>query len=363
MKNLKRKTRRTRTWSSDSGFCDPGILDQEDFTNSNAVSDVIENAISSALDGVNEHVTKKFKILKHSFKDYCRDFSRSEEDLLKILKTKIVEIVSESADVAINKVEEVLNEQLIHSQDMIEEEDDVHKCQQKFTGMVDYDLTKAQEDECQLMENCKRKAETQLQQRCSKHQKLCIHCEPLDIATDDEDDDFQDWDWSSDEWDHEDVKDKTDTNQDILLKNHDDPDADDQWNDFNFWKINIEDVADFDYDTLGIEIGVNDSYAFHDPQAQDLLMIHEECERWKYWNNYESVQNILDAYEAIQEEKKPNIVKIFSKKMISEFCDINWRRPEKKMKRYNQERIPKIVKSQRNEFSKILLKQPCQKTK
>jgi len=349
MKNLKRKMRRTRTWSSDSGFCDPGILDQEDFpinNGANAVLDLIEKAITVALDELNDDIKKKFKILKNSFKDYCGDSCRSEEELLRILHTKINKVVSESADVAKNKIQDVLGDQVQNYHDLIVEEDDFSNSKLNIGMNVDPDLMKTGADVIKQMIKNKRKAEAQLQQRFSKHQKLCYNCGPLDVAADDADDDFTDWDWSSDEWEHEqeDAKDKTETffneNQKLLLKYYDDQTVDNQWNYFNFWKIDIEDVENLDYDILGIEIGVNDLYAFHDPQAQDLLMIsdQEEIKGWEFWNYFGSVQNILEAYEAIKEVEKPDNVKRYSKKMISEFCDKNCRNPERKMKRNNQEK-------------------------
>ena len=91
-----------------------------------------------------------------------------------------------------------------------------------------------------------------------------------------------------------------------------------------------------------------------------MISDQEEIKGWEFWNYFGSVQNILEAYEAIKEVEKPDNVKRYSKKMISEFCDKNWRNPERKMKRNNQEKIPKIIKSQRDEFSKFQLKQPCQ---
>jgi len=320
------------------------------------------------LDELNDDITKKFKILKNSFKDYCGDTCRSEEELLRILHTKINKVVSESADVAKNKIQDVLGDQVQNYHDLIVEEDDFSNSKLNIGMNVDPDLMKTGADVIKQMIKNKRKAEAQLQQRFSKHQKLCYNCGPLDVAADDADDDFTDWDWSSDEWEHEqeDAKDKTETffneNQKLLLKYYDDQTVDNQWNYFNFWTIDIEDVENLDYDILGIEIGVNDLYAFHDPQAQDLLMIsdQEEIKGWEFWNYFGSVQNILEAYEAIKEVEKPDNVKRYSKKMISEFCDKNCRNPERKMKRNNQEKIPKIIKSQRDEFSKFQLKQPCQ---
>jgi len=292
---------------------------------------VIENAVIAALDELNDDITKKFKILKNSFKDYCGDTCRSEEELLRILHTKINKVVSESADVAKNKIQDVLGDQVQNYHDLIVEEDDFSNSKLNIGMNVDPDLMKTGADVIKQMIKNKRKAEAQLQQRFSKHQKLCYNCGPLDVAADDADDDFTDWDWSSDEWEHEqeDAKDKTETffneNQKLLLKYYDDQTVDNQWNYFNFWTIDIEDVENLDYDILGIEIGVNDLYAFHDPQAQDLLMIsdQEEIKGWEFWNYFGSVQNILEAYEAIKEVEKPDNVKRYSKKMISEFCDKN----------------------------------------
>merc|ERR1719300_739044 len=83
-------------------------------------------------------------------------------------------------------------------------------------------------------------------------------------------------------------------NQKLLLKYYDDQAVDNQWNDFNFWKIGIEDVENLDYDILGIDIGVNDLYAFHDPQAQvGLLRIFS----WSVVKKKSRVGTILDQYK------------------------------------------------------------------
>ena len=54
-----------------------------------------------------------------------------------------------------------------------------------------------------------------------------------------------------------------------------------------------------------------------------MISDQEEIKGWEFWNYFGSVQNILEAYEAIKEVEKPDNVKRYSKKMISEFCDKN----------------------------------------
>lgn len=121
----------------------------------------------------------------------------------------------------------------------------------------------------------KRKAAGQIQQR---HHKL-RRFEFLDDfgVTADTESVFDDWDWSSDEFDF-DEKQSNRADKEPLgctklhLNFYDDSDVRNDWNDFNFWKFSFSSPV---LASLKIDIKAEDRIALEEAGADDLLM---ECE-------------------------------------------------------------------------------------
>jgi len=99
---------------------------------------------------------------------------------------------------------------------------------------------------------------------------------------------FDDWDWNSDEFDSEELKEDFD----LHVNFYDDETIQADWNDFNFWKIEKpsvevllkmdipnEKLTGKDYDNLCIDINKKDLIAWEDPEAIDLIMKYEENKR------------------------------------------------------------------------------------
>jgi len=121
----------------------------------------------------------------------------------------------------------------------------------------------------------KRKAVGQIQQR---HHKL-RRFEFLDDfgVTADTESIFDDWDWSSDEFDFDEKQAKKPDKEPLgctklHLNFYDDSDIRNDWNDFNFWKFSFSAPV---LASLKIDIKAEDRIALEEAGAEDLLM---ECE-------------------------------------------------------------------------------------
>ena len=125
----------------------------------------------------------------------------------------------------------------------------------------------------------KRKADVQIQNKYAKLRKYYpttkIHHEFDDDTQEDEM--FDDWDWSSDEWEH-------DTGAPEMLCN---PTAesiapvvemspnenDSPWNDFNFWRFDLpEDLPRIPDDVLSVELLNGDLIGHYLPENDDLVV-------------------------------------------------------------------------------------------
>ena len=129
-----------------------------------------------------------------------------------------------------------------------------------------------------LQSRLKRKATGQIQQR---HQKL----RRFDFVDDSGDCEdclamFDDWDWSSDEFDSEERqaggadREPLQCCTKLHLNFYDDLDARIDWNDFNFWRFEVSFPV---LPSLEIDITTEERLAVEDPAAHDLLMECSEC--------------------------------------------------------------------------------------
>ena len=145
---------------------------------------------------------------------------------------------------------------------------------ERFEELTLFDTIEDQQEERESEKNCtKRKAVGQIQHR---HHKL-RRFEFLDDfgVTEDTEALFDDWDWSSDEFDIDEKQPKL-TDKEPLgctklhLNFYDDSDVKNDWNDFNFWKFSSPALA-----SLKIDIKAEDRIALEEAGAEDLLM---ECQ-------------------------------------------------------------------------------------
>ena len=118
----------------------------------------------------------------------------------------------------------------------------------------------------------KRKADVQIQNSCAKLRKYYEDSHILPYIDEVEVDEmFDDWDWSSDEWDNEsDIE--TETHREIVQP----PDTSEApccWNDFNFWRLNLPDnLPDIPDDVISVEILNGDLIGHYHPDADDLMV-------------------------------------------------------------------------------------------
>merc|ERR1711997_815504 len=242
---------RVRNWSADSG-CDVDLhlylKEQEDDISSQMLEEnlslwtsMLESLLRKKLDKVRED-------LKLTFRDEAAKVLRLNEvkksSLTFLLETtNILEQVSRDVKGIIA---------------------------QKFEDL------QHQEKEGESDQNCtKRKAAGQIQHR---HHKL-RRFEFLDDfeMTADTETMFDDWDWSSDEFDCDEKTDKLADKEPagctkLHLNFYDDSDVRNDWNDFNFWKFSFSSPV---LASLQIDIQAEDRIALEEAGADDLLM---ECE-------------------------------------------------------------------------------------
>lgn len=125
----------------------------------------------------------------------------------------------------------------------------------------------------------KRKAEVQIQNKYAKLRKYYPTSKILHEFYDDteEDEMFDDWDWSSDEWEH-------DTGVPEMLSNPtaesispvvemSPNESDSPWNDFNFWRFDLpEDLPRIPDDVLSVELLNGDLIGHYLPESDDLVV-------------------------------------------------------------------------------------------
>merc|ERR1711990_489391 len=125
-------------------------------------------------------------------------------------------------------------------------------------------------------QNCtKRKAAGQIQHRHHKLRRFEF-LDDFEITADTETM-FDDWDWSSDEFDCDEKTDKLADKEPagctkLHLNFYDDSDVRNDWNDFNFWKFSFSSPV---LASLQIDIQAEDRIALEEAGAEDLLM---ECQ-------------------------------------------------------------------------------------
>lgn len=229
---------RVRTWSADSG-CDPGV--QEDLSinlsqeNLNHWSAMLESFFRQELDKIREDIRDEFARVLHlqECKKLSLRFLMETPNILNSINRDVKLMIAEKFE---EKEREELNPQ--------------HRMKRKATG--------------------------QIQQRYLKLRRL----EPLEDLADGDSEDclemFDDWDWSSDEFDCEDKQTgERATNplgcSKLQLNFYDDLDTRNDWNDFNFWKVQYSYPL---MPSLEIDIRAEEMIALEDPDADDLLM---EC--------------------------------------------------------------------------------------
>merc|ERR1711874_191452 len=204
----------------------------------------------------------------------------------------------------------------------------------------DLRLQQEEEKDGESEKNCtKRKAVGQIQQR---HHKL-RRFEFLDDfgVTADTESIFDDWDWSSDEFDFDEKQAKKPDKEPLgcsklHLNFYDDSDVRNDWNDFNFWKFSFSPPL---LASLKIDIKAEDRLALEEAGAEDLLM-ECECEA-----EADSQTNISPESSQILLSMKPSRYQLASKYI--------WPRGEKRIsyETNKQTRNPR-------KYAKLLLKQP-----
>ena len=125
----------------------------------------------------------------------------------------------------------------------------------------------------------KRKADVQIQNKYAKLRKYYPTTKILQEFDNDteEDEMFDDWDWSSDEWEH-------DTGIPEKISNHavessvpvaemSSNENDSPWNDFNFWRFDLpEDLPRIPDDVLSVDLLNGDLIGHYLPESDDLLV-------------------------------------------------------------------------------------------
>ena len=116
---------------------------------------------------------------------------------------------------------------------------------------------------------------------------------------------FDDWDWSSVEFDDQ-LEEKY-TKNILHMQFYDDPQIEAVWNDFNFWKLEEIELKDFPHfidnmleelivkERLFVNISKEDMIAWEDPRGDDLLI------------QYDEENDIIDQLHGIQEDRSPII--------------------------------------------------------
>jgi len=236
---------RARTCSADSG-CDPGSHeDDSDISmemleeNGDIWSAMLESWLKQKLNTVKEDL--KLNIVDEVFR-----VTECKKSSLKFLMNTVNRDVKE---IIVDKFEEL--DRLTKCEEvMVEEGRDVHRMKRKATGQIQHRHQKLRRfDDVEDAEDCLRM--------------------------------FDDWDWSSDEFD---CNEKQTGKQDkeplgctkLHLNFYDDSDVRNGWNDFNFWKFDVSFPL---LPSLKIDIQAEDSIAREDPAAQDLLMEYEVEDR------------------------------------------------------------------------------------
>ena len=251
----------------------------------------------------------------------------------------------------------------------------------QMIGSCSIDLIDENEEAHESSESSKkRKAEVQIQQRYNKLRRWSDHIDEDDLEDLDNEFDalLSDWDWSdSEEWENDADKipeKSTDDHLKLLENFYDDLETDPDWNDFNYWKMdldskNIED--ELKRKDLKISIRHEDLIAHDDPDAQDLLM---ECfpdntdwTNWKFWNDFGSVSEILEAYENSCDIDTPDHkIKVSKTKKAANkmkghtFKVTRWQKIEHKQwkKSVVYKKMAKNIPSKRKLLMKIHPKQP-----
>ena len=150
---------------------------------------------------------------------------------------------------------------------------------ERFEELTLFDTCEDQQGDKDSEKNCsKRKAVGQIQHRHHKLRRFDF-LEDFGV-TEDTEALFDDWDWSSDEFDSEERqaggadKEPLQCCTKLHLNFYDDLDARIDWNDFNFWRFEVSFPV---LPSLEIDITTEERLAVEDPAAHDLLMECSEC--------------------------------------------------------------------------------------
>ena len=126
----------------------------------------------------------------------------------------------------------------------------------------------------------KRKADEQIQNKYAKLRKYYSTTQILQEFEDDNEVDemFDDWDWSSDEWENDSGVPEEISNPVVetifpaaveMSSNENDS----SWNDFNFWRLDHpEDLPHIPDDVLSVELLNGDLIGYYHPEADDLVV-------------------------------------------------------------------------------------------
>jgi len=361
---LKWRQKRVRTWSSDSG-CEVGLMDHDD------IADIVDDTNRVWTDMVNMYVQQKFNEAKD---ELINTFEGNKTTRLEECRKNIFKVLTQLPDIVKNVNKEV---------------ETIVKCQvDQMMGSCSIDLIDEKEEAHELIESSKkRKADVQIQQRYTKLRRWSDHIAEDDLEDLDNEFDalLSDWDWSdSEEWDWENDEDKipeksTNNNLKLLENFYDDLEIDPSWNDFNYWKMDLEyeNLEDeFMRKYLKISIRNEDLIAHDDPDAHDLLI---ECSpdntdwtNWKFWNNFGSVKEILEAYEnicdngTVENKIKASQTKKSANKMKGQNFKVKrWQKIEHKhlKKSIVCQKVEKMIPSKRKLLMKIHPKQPKKQMK
>ena len=148
---------------------------------------------------------------------------------------------------------------------------------ERFEELTLFDTCEDQQGDTESEKNCsKRKAVGQIQHRHHKLRRFDF-LEDFGV-TEDTEALFDDWDWSSDEFDFDEKQSKLADKEPrgctkLHLNFYDDSDVQNDWNDFNFWKFSFSTPPVLA--SLKIDIKAEDRIALEEAGAEDLLM---ECE-------------------------------------------------------------------------------------
>jgi len=236
---------RVRNWSADSG-CDVDLHLQED----DVSCKILEENLTLWTSMLESLLRQKLEKVKADLTSSFRDEAAKVLHLNEIKKTSLTFLLETT-----NILEQV-------SMDV------------KGIIAKKFENLQHQQKEGESDKNCsKRKAAGQIQQRHHKLRKF----EFLDDFGVREDCEavFDDWDWSSDEFDCDEKTSKLADKEPLgctklHLNFYDDSDVRNDWNDFNFWKFSSPVLA-----SLKIDIQAEDRIALEEAGADDLLM---ECE-------------------------------------------------------------------------------------